>query len=185
MNFGSSIRKVTIGLVAMGFALSASTQFGTTRAHAETGFSAGTVTAGGVCDSSKHTMVMSSDITLDPTRFPQGAYVYSQYGYYAVDWSGYRTSDVYYTAWVLSVARPSTSTWTDPVMGPQTVSNLAFSLPDVTFPNTWGQWHVMAHVAVWNGSDYEYGWDRAMSYDLRDSLGYVHPANACYASLTN
>src|SRR2546421_4052867 len=146
MNFRyATLRKLTIGLVAMGLALSATAQFGTARAHAATAFTAGTLTARGSCDSFNHTRRMTSDITLDPTRFPKGAYVYSRYGYYAVNTLGQRITDITYTDWILSLAASSVYG-----SGPNALGNQAFALP-ANFTHTWGEWIVMANVAVWNG----------------------------------
>ena len=87
----ATLRKVTIGLMAMGIALSATTQFSTTRAHAATAFTAGTVTAAGACDLRYNTMTMRGGIVLS-NRFPNGAYISAAYAYYTVNNAQQRTS---------------------------------------------------------------------------------------------
>ncbi len=176
MNFRNTIavRRATFGLVALGLAISASTQFTTMAAHASTASNIGTVTAGGTCDATNHTLIMSGTIVLNANRFPNGADVWTEYAYarvgYAADGTVQRTSPYYYTdpVWFKSHAT-STFSFIDSSGYTITGDNSASALQAViTTPEGLGrEFRVWAIVAVRNGSSWEYSnWDQGTSYDL-------------------
>jgi hypothetical protein len=180
----ATLRKVTIGLMAMGLALSASTQFTTMAAHASTASSFGTVTAAGRCNITNHTMTMSGTIDLNLNRFPNGADVWTEYAYaratLAPNGTLQATGPGYYTGWNLSHAE-GWYTYYD-IYGPQQAHSSS-PLAPVTVP-VWGEYLVWARVALFNGSSWEYSnWDRPTVYGLDGTLTN-QTTPTCRASFT-
>ena len=175
-------RRLAIGLLAMGLAVTASTRLAIVPAHADAPSTFGIVSAGfPMCDSWLHTMKIGGFITLSD-RFPSGHEVWSRYAYWTVDSQGISTGNYTVSSWTKSWANPSTTYVND--ISTYTVTNQASSLPELTVYRG-GQWHVAVQVALWNGSSWEYGQDYATGYGLYGMPNAsTSPLNVCYASMT-
>ena len=123
------------------------------------------ITSNTSCNGTYHQMTFAGTIWLNQSRFPNGAWVSTQYRYYWVNSAGARTTPVY-------VATPWTS-WSFLRDG----QNLPSRYMSVT-----GRLHAIIDVAVWNGSYSEITSGEPGAYANFGNFLQPFTATDCYAS---